>query len=446
MITSKQQLPDIFKNEWVSLFLMSWALIFFEVLLIRLVASEIRICSFFKNLVLIAAIVGMGLGCATGGRSEQKKTEFWFPLLIAILAGILANARTLELTNISFLFTLDEFTWDFFVPSITALLRNAVSLLLIFTLIIVIFDLLGRQLGKELAGKSPLPAYSVNLIGSLVGVISYSILCYFALPPLAWFAIGFLTLIPFCKRIWQYAVLLLSIGLIYSFTNASLWSPYYRIDVQQSPPLTSANSGKDLLGQEIYVNHDVHQRIYDLSNETAAKFPRLKETVQFATYALPYEAVPHPKRVLVMGAGSGNDVAAALRHGAQSVDAVEIDPIIVDIGRANHPEKPYSDPRVHVFIQDARTFLASSKNNYDLIVFGHVDSHTAFSALSSVRLDNYLYTRESLEAATRRLSDNGVAALSFAAGRDWLRARLYQLVKSAAGAEPLVLSTKFDNT
>ncbi|MFX5903498.1 hypothetical protein ABTE48_18780, partial [Acinetobacter baumannii] len=52
------------------------------------------------------------------------------------------------------------------------------------------------------------------------------------------------------------------------------------------------------------------------------------------------------KDVMIIGAGSGNDLAHALRFGVERVDAVEIDPAIQDIGIHNHPDKPYQDPRV----------------------------------------------------------------------------------------------------
>ena len=61
--------------------------------------------------------------------------------------------------------------------------------------------------------------------------------------------------------------------------------------------------------------------------------------------------------VLIIGAGSGNDVAAALANGAKHVDAVEIDPVINEIGRADHPDHPYDDPRVTVHLDDGRSFV-----------------------------------------------------------------------------------------
>jgi spermidine synthase len=41
--------------------------------------------------------------------------------------------------------------------------------------------------------------------------------------------------------------------------------------------------------------------------------------------------------VLILGAGTGTDVAAALRHGAKHVDAVEIDPVILRLGASIIP-------------------------------------------------------------------------------------------------------------
>ena len=60
---------------------------------------------------------------------------------------------------------------------------------------------------------------------------------------------------------------------------------------------------------------------------------------------------------MIIGAGSGNDVAAALRAGARHVDAVEIDPRINAIGRRFHPNQPYDDPRVSIHLDDGRSFV-----------------------------------------------------------------------------------------
>jgi len=56
-------------------------------------------------------------------------------------------------------------------------------------------------------------------------------------------------------------------------------------------------------------------------------------------------------------------VSAALANGVKHVDAVEIDPVINEIGRRQHPNKPYSDPRVTIHLTDGRGFYVRAARN-----------------------------------------------------------------------------------
>src|SRR5437763_15517162 len=81
--------------------------------------------------------------------------------------------------------------------------------------------------------------------------------------------------------------------------------------------------------------------------------------------------------VLVIGAGSGNDVAAALLNGAKHIDAVEIDPMIYQIGKWDHKDEPYNKdkwPQVSVHLDDGRSFVRKTDQKYDLAVYALVDS------------------------------------------------------------------------
>jgi hypothetical protein len=152
---------------------------------------------------------------------------------------------------------------------------------------------------------------------------------------------------------------------------------------------------------------------------------------------LPHELVGPRERVLIVGAGAGNDVAAALEHGATHVDAVEIDPAIVRVGRARHPNRPYSSPRVSVSVDDARAFFRKAEGPYDMIWFGLLDSHTNPSAYSNVRLDHFVYTRESFEDMKALLEPSGVVVLFFAPEADWISGRLVRLMSETFGTAPL---------
>ena len=117
--------------------------------------------------------------------------------------------------------------------------------------------------------------------------------------------------------------------------------------------------------------------------------------------------------VCVVGAGSGNDVAAALRNGASSVTAVEIDPVILRLGEQLHPERPYQDRRTQAVLNDARTFLRQSEQRFDLVVYGMLDSHTNLGAMTNVRLDSFVYTVEGFRDALGRLKDGGLLVVSY---------------------------------
>ena len=111
-----------------------------------------------------------------------------------------------------------------------------------------------------------------------------------------------------------------------------------------------------------------------------------KTSVPWNAYNLPYHFYPHPNSVLVLGAGTGNDVAAALRNGANRVVAVEIDPLILRLGKKLHFEQPYSSDRVIPVLNDARSFLQNDSEQFDLIMFSLLDSHTTSSHFTNIRI------------------------------------------------------------
>jgi predicted membrane-bound spermidine synthase len=121
-----------------------------------------------------------------------------------------------------------------------------------------------------------------------------------------------------------------------------------------------------------------------------------------------------------------------------------VDPLILKLGKQLHPERPYDSNRVRVFNDDGRAFFKKSREKYDLIVFGLLDSQTLLSSMSSIRLDNYIYTQESLKEALDHLRPNGTLSLSFALTESWIQERFYLMLKESAQSEPLCLQTPYD--
>jgi len=201
------------------------------------------------------------------------------------------------------------------------------------------------------------------------------------------------------------------------------WSPYYRIDFKQA----------DL---SLSVNLIYHQQM-------------VSRNENFPAYALPHllnrdAGRPPFEDVLIIGAGSGNDVSRALQWGAKQVDAVEIDPAINRLGRAYHPDRPYQDARVRIQLDDGRNFLRSTERKYDLIVYALVDSLVLHSGYSNIRLESFLFTRQTFEDVRRHLKPNGTFVIYNYFRQGWLAARLQKGLDEVFGeSNSLVLTLPY---
>ena len=430
--------------------------LFLELLLIRYLGTEVPVLAYFKNFPLLAAFVGLGAGCLLAGR---RRLLLW--------PGIAALAVLLLLV-----FKADRFGWQEMVfpdPNIDVWGRwftaaSARQLSLVAGNLLGVFVLLGltawsfvwpgQVIGRLLAAGPALSMYSLDLFGSLFGTTVFAAMTFAWTPPEAWVAVAAVLLgtaaalagTRLREAVAAVAVLLAVAGIMArrpSYVDHSiLWSPYYRIDVS-TRAIGGQGGGPKPVVVQLDVNHDFHQAMLDLSERIGMQAPPNSYGHSWwstwrTIYDLPTSFKPNPKSVLVGGAGSGNDVMASLRGGAQSVTAVEIDPGIFWLGRKLHPEKPYDSPKVRPVITDVRSFLRRTADPYDLIVFGLVDSHTALSSFSTLRLDNYVYTVEGLRDAARHLAPGGIMCISFWEGeRAWIGARLYNTIRQAVGRAPV---------
>ena len=158
-------------------------------------------------------------------------------------------------------------------------------------------------------------------------------------------------------------------------------------------------------------------------------------------YSQPYLNAPGNSldNVLIVGAGTGDDVANALLQGAKHIDAVEIDPELYQLGVRLNPDHPYQNPRVSVHINDGRAFLEQTHTKYDMILFALPDSLTLVAGQSSLRLESYLFTLQAVEAAKAHLNPgDGLFAMYNYYRTSWLRDRLANTLEVAFGHAPCV--------
>jgi len=415
----------------VSLFIISFIVLFVEMALIRYVGSQTRIFAFYKNIPLIGAFLGLGSGCFRGkggGReallalAAAAGIVLFFAICAQSLGAILGATAALASTERVFGYGIVDWTAPTFLVRLISDLHLGLYCVAVFLSLAYLFNQLGRILGEQFEGLPKIPAYSVNILGSLAGLAGFVLLSSLHLSPWLWFLVGFAPLLYWlrnarARRIG--GIFIVATSLFGAFgLHATVWSAYQKL------------VGRDLPhGYRIDISDAFYQAAFDLSPES------IKELGYnpLPHYGWEFEGRANADRVLIVGAGSGNDVAAALRSGAKHVDAVDIDGAIVELGREHHPEHPYADPRVNVILDDARNaFKRLPPQSYDVLVFGLLDSHTQLGA-SSVRLDNYVFTQESFSSAAKLLKPGGTLILSVVTATDWLSERFAHMLEKACG-------------
>lgn len=427
------------------LFVASFTLLFFELACIRWFGSMVIFLTFFTNLVLLASFIGMSIGCL----AADAKRDYSRHTLLYVLAGVAFGWATLsayiafENLNVDvggqaspqqIFFGTEYRAGD---PS-----KIAVPIELIagffFILIALPFVGLGQRLGRALnAVPNRLAGYSIDIAGSVAGIALFGVLSFLQTPPVVWISVSVGCILYLTRDSWRgprrrFTMVTAAALVVTAFVaglpfgnQITYWSPYYKIDF-------------DAHLRHITTNNISHQQMVPVANGGGSYC--LPHLLHRDSGGKPFEDV------LIIGAGSGNDVQAARYFDAKQIDGVEIDPIIRRIGKQNHPDHPYDDPRVMIYNDDGRSFLKRTTKQYDLIVYALVDSLVLHSGYSSLRLESYLFTQEAMNDIKARLKPGGMFAMYNFYRQGWVVARLEEMAKKTFGDEPIIISLPYRDT
>ncbi len=400
----------------VRLVLASALMLFVELALIRWTSSNNLYLVHLTNFVLLASFLGIGLGFLRGTRGRDL-----FPLAPVLLAGLVGFVLAFPVRT----GTTTSGGWALVGTFGMAPLPRWVSLAVIFLLTVAALGTVAQEVARTFALFPPLDAYRLDIGGSLLGIVTFAGLSFLRMPPLAWALVSaavFVVLLGTRVRSWRWlpavgvAAMVVLLGLE-STVGPFQWSPYYKIRTGQAP------------GGNVRID------VNNTPLQTTATVEQITKDSPF--YLYPYTYAGAHDDVLVIGAGTGNDVAVALSQGAQRVDAVEIDPALVQIGRDRHPDRPYSDPRVTVHVDDGRAFMERATRHYDLVLFALPDSATIVTGQSALRLENYLFTTQALERARSLLEPGGTFAM-YNYYEPWLLDRYANTIRTVYGTAPCV--------
>jgi spermidine synthase len=426
------------------LFAVSALFLFLELAFIRWFPAHVLFLTFFTNTVLLASFLGLSLGCLAARHRRNFLALTPLLLLVSLAAGLAMEWVRLALQDIIDVGgnkaapQMVYFGAEARVADVAAFVIPIELVAgVFFALIAATMVGLGQFLGRRIAAiPNAVEAYMINIGGSLAGILLFQC-CSWWLSPVWWFGLVAAALAWFLwrdapRKWWAIGLAaaapllllapdLLSIGVILERFPVESWSPYYRINYSPDTRTIVVN----LLG---------HQNM-------------VKRSDRFSGYAIPYllnrdASQPPFHDILIIGAGSGNDVSRALQWTAPDarIDAVEIDPVIQSLGSENHPDRPYQDPRVTVHLTDGRNFLRSTHRKYDLIVFALIDSLVLHSSVSNLRLESYLFTEEALGDVRRALNPGGLFVMYNYFRQGWIVARLAKAADASFGQPPVVLT------
>jgi hypothetical protein len=335
------------RSARAQVFLGSGLILFLELVLIRELGAKVVHLSYFTNFVLLGSFLGVGLGFLASGRRGSIAR-----LSPALLAGLLALVTLLPVqidrrSDQVIYFTRVEPsgppTW--------------VMLPIIFIAVAACVMGPAQLVGRSFRELPALDAYRADLLGSLAGIALFTGFAFLGAPPLVWglVLVGlFVTLLGTARVVMFSCALLIALFVADLPSDRMTWSPYYRIVYEQ------LEFGGGQVGLNLNVNGVPHQ----VARGTEG---RLRDD---PLYGVPYERVAPGSlgRVLVVGAGTGNDVAVALSKGARVMRSRSTRKIL-DLGRRYHPDRPYDDPRVTTHVDDGRAFLERTDARFDLILF-----------------------------------------------------------------------------
>lgn len=433
---------------------LAWLSLFLQLVLLRYLSANVWNFGYFPNLVLLAALLGSGMAFVTQhfiSLSFSRRLSFLAPILFM---GLLLWVSTYHPGIPGFAPTYAEIYGEFFATNLSPYQRSHPHdlqfLILCFLWLTAIFFTLTQLMARWFHDFRPITAYSLEMGGACLGILCFIGVSYLRWPPSVWFLLVlpvFSWTLYHALEPWQRVVAFFCVlccagiastqdrqiqAMPYQIPrHQTVWSPYQKIDFA----LLEHGTQQHML---LFFN-GLYQQYIALPHDIPANFgsPYLQRQ---------HKTPPLYRRVLILGSGIGNDVAAAIHYGADRIDAVEIDPGIIVLSNKNHPARPYLDMRVKLSNMDGRQFLAQTPHKYDLILFAHVHSFLAASSHARLRQENYLLTLEALRRAYHLLQPDGDLVLYGLYPLPWLQQRFQQLLRIVSGQQPRLLHPHHEYT
>lgn len=437
-------MPERSISLYLGIFFTSLSAIVLQITLTRI--FSVTLWYHFAYLVVSLSLFGLGAG-GIGAfflQAQIKNQVQRFLILFALLQFVATIATLFVILNIST--RLEVFGSDIVLGQYTLFgvvyvvcsipfTFAGLSLALIFrtytaaTSRLYFWDLAGSAIGALLfiAAISVMPGPAVVLVASFLAIVAAA--CFFRMHSAP------IPLLP--------VLVLLGVmgGLVFIQTSTDIfrvkfakaynerkdlmfeqWSPLARITVY--PTVFWREDPNNPFGWGMSPRFNPERPVEQLwiEQDASAGTPITRFTgdlseVEFLKYditALPYHIKPN-SRVFIVGPGGGRDVLTALLFGNQHILACDINPVTVNLVKETYRDfagNLYNLPQVQVEVAEARNFIRSRSDKFDILQISLIDSWAATAAGAFALSENSLYTVEAFVDYFTHLDDDGVLSIT----------------------------------
>ncbi|MES9947014.1 MAG: spermidine synthase [Candidatus Thiodiazotropha sp.] len=430
------------RPPYISISILSASALGYEILLMRL--FSIIQWHHFAYMIIALALLGYGISGSLLSTIQPRIARHYrwlYPLSLMLFA---LSALGAYLIAQSLSFNSEELLWDF---------RQALNLAIICLLLALPFVFTASAICMTFmvySEKQVSTIYAVDLLGAGIGALGIVLIMFLLMPQQILVGITLIGLAAVAIAIWEldlsyksrlYIPLML-IGILLINTTPLItlnFSPYKgllqtlqikgtgvvdqyssplgyltlvasdQMPLRHAPGLSLINPREPPQQLGLFTDADNMSAITRFSGDLDA-LSYLDQT----TSALPYH-LKRPAELLVIGSGTGSDLLLARFHRTESIDALELNPQLVELLRNDYKAfagEIYDNPTTRLHIAEARDFLGQSDKQYDLIQIALVDAASASSSGLYALNESYLYTREALALYLSHLAPEGYLAIT----------------------------------
>jgi len=375
--------------EYITCFVTGFAVLVFELASFRLLAPYFGVSTYVTGSIINTILLALSIGYVLGGYAADKYKSARLPYLV-----ILASTVYLFLIYAVYPQILQSLSMR------SVILGSSTAILSMFFIPMVLLAFIPPYFIKLLAhknhvGKAAGGIFSLSTVGSITGGIATTFLF---IPHLGSRITFFLTVI---------LLLVISVAGLWRFTKFSplllfLFIPFKFVSANTSDFLYSTESEYNI----IMVTQEYGQRFLRLNKlwgyHSKSLNPETKLSGDYYDEFLVAQLFCDAKTTLILGNAAGTSMMQTRHFFSTTVDGVEIDPVITEVGK-----KYFGlvlDDKTRIYHEDARTYLIKNQKKYDVI---YVDIFAG-----SAYVPFHVTTKEFFELAKGALSENGVMAIN----------------------------------